>query len=132
MVRGQKGEDNMASTKKAETLSHWRTLPDNQNPLPHMEAVPYKAKGSRYGACGVRIDGNPDFIDAVLSRLKPLLDGENHVTRLELTRHTVDGSGIGKDLPNTATRAEVVYIRLHERGHEAKAMRRIFPGAFED
>jgi len=67
--------------KKAESMERWRELSENQNPLKHMEAIPARARGSRYGACGIRIDGNPAFIDAVLSRLKPLLDGENCLTR---------------------------------------------------
>jgi len=114
---------------KAEQIEHWRGLPENQNPMPHMAAIPYKAEGSRYGACGIRIDGNPAFIDAVLSNLKAVLAGENGTTRLELARHTVDGSGIGKALNNADEGAEVVYIRLHERGGEAQMMNAFIEGA---
>jgi hypothetical protein len=114
---------------KAEQLEHWRGLEAGADPMPHMRVIPYKTEGSRYGACGVRIDGNPAFIDAVLSNLKALLAGENGVTRLELARHTVDGSGIGKALHNADTGAEVVYIRLHERGGEAQRMHAIIEGA---
>lgn len=106
--------------KKDETLTRWKQL-EPTNPLPYMEPIPYKARGSRYGACGIRIDGTPEFIDAVLSQLKSLIDGENHVTRLELARNKVDGSGIGKALPNAAhgdKPAECCYIRLHVRGHQ--------------
>ena len=56
--------------KKSEAMSRWRELPANQNPLPLMDVIPYQSEGSRYGACGVRIDGSPEFIDAVLSCLK--------------------------------------------------------------
>lgn len=93
-------------------------MPENQAILPHFTPVAYKATGSRYGACGIRIDGNPRFVNAVLSRLKDLIAGENHVTRLELARHIVDGSGINKDLPNADNGAEVCYIRLHMRGQQ--------------
>lgn len=103
--------------KKSETLARWKGL-EPTNPLPHMEAIPYKARGSRYGACGIRIDGTPEFIDAVLSNLKSLIDGENHITRLELARAPVDGSGIGKQLPNAERAAECCYVRLHVRGRE--------------
>lgn len=102
--------------KKSETLEAWKALPDGLPILPHFTPLPYKASGSTYGACGIRIDGNPQFIDAVLSRVKDLIDGENHVTRLQLARSKVDGSGIGKDLPNAVNNAEVCYIRLHVRG----------------
>jgi hypothetical protein len=94
--------------------------------LKHMSPIPYKTRGSRYGACGIRIDGNPQFIDGVLSRLKELIDGENHVTRLELARHIVDGSGINKDLPNADENAEVCYVRLHMRGREGSMASFIF------
>jgi len=104
--------------KKSETLTGWKNLPAMLPVLPHFEPVPYKARGSRYGACGIRIDGNTAFINAVLSHLKDLIDGENHVTRLELARHVVDGSGIGKELPNAVDKAEVCYIRLHVRGSQ--------------
>lgn len=111
---------------KSETLRAWRALAPNAPILPHFEAVPYKARGSRYGACGIRIDGSPEFIDAVLSRLKDLLAGESAQTRLELARRPVDGSGIGKALPNASTGAECCYIRLHERGREAACMNERF------
>lgn len=110
--------------KKADTLKHWQQLPAGQPILPHMEAIPYKTKGSTYGACGIRIDGNPAFIDAVLSRIKDLIAGENHATRLTLSRAQVETrleiKGNVKTFLNTADRAEVCYIRLHERGHEAQ------------
>lgn len=112
--------------KKAETLSQWRTLPDNQPMLRHMTPIPYKARGSTYGACGIRIDGNPAFVEAVLSHLKELIAGENHITRLALARNVVDGSGIGKDLPNSDDKAEVCYIRLHVRGNEGMVASAIF------
>lgn len=108
------------ATKKSESLRQWRSLPAGQNPLKYMQPIPYKARGSRYGACGVRIDGNPQFIDAVLSCLKDLLQGENHFTRLELARNQVDGNGLGKCFENADRGAECCYIRLHVRGHEAQ------------
>lgn len=112
--------------KKSDTLQAWKQLTDNLPILPHFRPVPYKATGSRYGACGIRIDGNPQFIDAVLSRLKDLIDGENQVTRLELARNKVDGSGIGKALPNAVDNAECCYIRLHMRGSEAAMAAAVF------
>lgn len=104
--------------KKSETLAAWRAMPAGQPILPHFTPIAYGAKGSTYGACGIRIDGNPRFIDAVLSRLKDLIDGENHVTRLTLARNKVDGSGIGKTLDNADNNAECCYIRLHMRGEQ--------------
>ena len=113
----------MGKTGKEENLARWKKLPTNVNPLSRMESIPYKARGSRYGACGVRIDGTPAFIDAVLGKLKDLLDGENHLTRLELARNPVmpvEIAGKVKVFSNAEVNAEVCYIRLHERGHEGK------------
>lgn len=112
--------------KKHETLAQWQAMPANQPMLKHMDAIPYKARGSTYGACGIRIDGNPAFVEAVLSHLKELIDGENHSTRLALARSVVDGTGIGKSLPNKGSGAEVCYIRLHERGNEGRIGSAIF------
>ena len=89
-----------------------------KDPLKHMTPLPYKAKGSTYGACGIRIDGNPQFVDAVLSNLQTLIDGENNVTRLGLSRNPVSGKGLNKSFDNQANNAEVCYIRLHMRGNE--------------
>ena len=111
-----------AKNLKAAQLAQWKAMPDRQDPFPHMNAIPYKTRGSRYGACGIRIDGTPAFIDAVLSNLKSIIQGENCHTRLELARHKVDGSGIKKELPNAEANAECCYIRLHERGHEGKIL----------
>ena len=99
---------------KHDSIEHWRGLEPGQNPLPFMTPIPYQTRGSRYGSCGIRIDGNPAFIDAVLSNLKPLLAGENMATRLEVSRNKVK-TGF-KELPNAAADAECCYIRRHGRG----------------
>ena len=84
--------------------------------IPHFDAIPAKASGSTYGACGIRIDGNPAFIEAVLSRIKDLISLENPVTRLAFSRNPVNGSGVNKNFNNAARNAECCYIRLHMRG----------------
>jgi hypothetical protein len=107
--------------KKHEVLQDWKELQDNQDPLEHMAPIPYKSTGSKYGACGIRIDGTPEFIDAVLSNLKTLINGENQVTRLELARSEVKPTTINgetKSFVNKSLNAEVCYVRLHIRGHE--------------
>lgn len=109
---------------KKEALRHWQSLSPNRDPLPHMTAIPYKTKGSRYGACGIRIDGNPEFVDAVLSCLQSLIAGESISTRLELSRRGVVSDF--KETPNADDDSEVCYIRLHERGNEGKMAAAIF------
>lgn len=115
--------------KKEEAIKQWSSLPTNKNPLDYMEAIPYKAEGSKYGACGIRIDGTPEFIDAVLGRLKDLLQGENAETRLDLARRAVapvEIKGNRKTFSNSVIAAEVCYIRLCERGDEAKMVNRVY------
>ena len=106
--------------KKKETLQAWAQLDPGADPLQYMVPIPYKASGSTYGACGIRIDGTPQWIDAVLSNLKTLLDGENNYTRLGLSRNPVNGKGLDKQFNNQARNAEVCYIRLHVRGNEGQ------------
>lgn len=108
---------------KAEAMQHWNELEANQPIIPHFRPLPYKSSGSTYGSCGIRIDGNSQFIDAVLSRIKDLLACENIETRLGLSRNPVDGKGVNKAFGNADDEAECCYIRLHERGTEGKMAR---------
>ena len=52
--------------EKKVALQMWRELPENIPLLDHFTPIPADAKGSTFGACGIRISGNPQFIDAVL------------------------------------------------------------------
>jgi hypothetical protein len=54
-----------------------------------------------------------------------MMQGENGITRLGLARNAVDGKGLDKDFHNKEEGAEVCYIRLHERGNEAKHLHRL-------
>ena len=115
--------------KKQDALNHWKGLEDNLPVLPVMRPISYKTTGSTYGACGIRIDGSPEFIDAVLSRLKDLIAGESTYTRLELARNEVKPTTINgevKHFDNAAIGAECCYIRLHKRGREAVIFNQLF------
>lgn len=104
--------------KKEAALTDWQVLPEEGNPFSAMIPMPADAKGSSYGACGVRIDGTPEFIDLVLGRLKGFWDGENRITQLHLTRQPVKPTEIGgqeRTYDNAAPAAEVCYRRLHAR-----------------
>ena len=113
------------SLPKDLALMHWQSLQleAQPEPLAVMDPIPAKASGSTYGACGVRIDGSPEFVDSVLARLKCFLPGENGVTRLGFSRSKVkpkEIAGKTKGFENSASGAECVYIRLHQRGVEAQ------------
>jgi hypothetical protein len=107
--------------KKAEAIEHWNDTPKDQNVLKYFTPLESNAKGSTYGACGIRICGNSKFIDAVMSRLKDVVDAENAVTRLNLSRAEVKPTEINgetKSWQNAATGNEVVYIQIRMRGDE--------------
>lgn len=107
---------------KAEALKRWQGLEPDQEILPHFTHIAADARGSTFGACGIRISGNPEFIDAVLSRLKDLLDAEGGSTRLTLARNAVKPvsinkgeSVVDKKWNNADTDAEICYIQIRER-----------------
>lgn len=116
--------------RKSEALTHWRNLPDNSNPMPHFEPIPYKSEGRSFGACGVRIDGSPEFVDAVLSCLKPLLAAESITTRLELTRKPIEPMP-GKPCHKAVSGAEVCYVRRHRRGGEGAMYQALVRGGLK-
>lgn len=99
--------------KKQQILEKWQGIPENKPLAP--DAVPYKHKGSTYDQDGIRITGSKEWIDSVLSRLKPLLQEENGGTRLQLVyKQSVDkDTGIPMDSWNC-------YIQVHERGGQAQ------------
>ncbi len=113
--------------KKAEALKKWKQLEDDQNYMEHLVPIPYQQRGSKYGACGLRIEGNSEFVDAVLSQLKDLITAENDVTRLGLSRKTVTPrEDKEQDNPYADGNHEVVYIRVHMRGGQAQQVNSAF------
>lgn len=104
--------------EKKEALRRWQNLTPDQPILPHFTPIPADARGSTYGACGIRISGNPEFIDAVLSRLKDLIAAEAGSTRLTLNRSEVKPTTVNdqtKQWKNADTDAETCYIQIRER-----------------
>ena len=98
--------------KKAEILSHWKSLtrPLALTPRP----VPYRHQGSTYDQDGIRITGSRAFIDAVLSRLTDLLAFENGRTRLHVSYQPASDKDSGEPLGSWAC-----YVQVHERGAPA-------------
>lgn len=108
--------------EKKEALRRWQNLEPDQPILPHFTPLAADAHGSTFGACGIRISGNPEFVDAVLSRLKDLLAAEAGSTRLTLSRQPVKpvsiqsgDSVVDKKWNNADTDAETCYIQIRER-----------------
>ena len=107
---------------KKEALRRWQLLEADQPIIPYFTPIAADARGSTLGACGIRISGNPEFIDAVLSRLKDLLSLEAGSTRLSLSRQPVKtvaitqgDSVVEKQWKNADTDAETCYIQVRER-----------------
>ena len=120
-----KGTETM---EKKEALTRWINLEENQEILPYFTPLAADAKGSTFGACGIRISGNPKFIDAVLSRLKDLLAAEAGSTRLSLSRQPVKPVSItsgdavvDKKWNNAEEDAETCYIQIRERTAKTRA-----------
>jgi hypothetical protein len=101
---------------KKEALAHWRGLPKSARLKPR--AISNRHKGSTYGYDGVRIEGSREFIDAILGRLSDLIECENGRTRINLN-YTAVTPRPGKDHNGGEF---VCYIKIHERGDEAKAV----------
>lgn len=108
--------------EKKDAIRRWQNLTPDQPILPHFTPIAADARGSTFGACGIRISGNPEFIDAVLSRLKDLLAAEAGSTRLNLSRQPVKpvtinsgDSVVDKKWNNADTDAETCYIQIRER-----------------
>jgi len=107
------------SIQKKDALAVWRGLPDNQplNPDP----IPYKHRGTTIDQDGIRICGTKEFITAVLSRLKPLLEHENTDTRLGIAW----GELTDKETQQVIDGRYRCSIQVHERGAEAKHFNRL-------
>ena len=119
----------MAKTTKKQALKRWSELEPGIDPLQFMAPTPYKAEGSKYGTDSIRIGGSPEFIDAVMSNLKSIIDGENHATRLTLSRAEVKSTEINgerRTFANAHAGAEIVYIGLNMRGNEGSIASGIF------
>ena len=105
---------------KAETIEYWKGLEDADF-IDTVNAIPYKAEGSKYGYDGIRIDGSRKFIDSVLAKLKRMLVWESAVTRLELNYTQIVDKVTGEPIDSW-----VCYIRVHQRGIEGAMAQGVF------
>jgi hypothetical protein len=76
-------------------------------------------KGSSYGADQIRITGSPEFLIAVLSRMKDILILENRWTRIDLAHSIVQNTEInGEKKHFTCAGGHCLYIKYQERGKD--------------
>ena len=107
--------------KKEEFLNHFESISAGQKIK--VAPVPYKHEGSTYDQDGIRITGSREFIDSVLSNLKPLLDYENGETRLQVVYKESADRGTGLPLGSWNC-----YLQVHERGPEARIVNAFVSG----
>ena len=101
--------------KKNQILEYWKGIGDNQPLRPC--SVPYQHEGSTYAEDGIRITGRLEWIEAVLSRMKDLLQYENSDTRLQLVLQQSKDRETGRPLDGYNC-----YVQVHERGGQAQMM----------
>lgn len=101
--------------RKKDLLGHWQGLRTDLPLTP--SPVPYRHEGSTYAEDGIRITGSPQFIDAVLGRLKDLLKFEGTETRLQVSYRES-----GDKVTREPTGSYQCYVQVHERGDEAKVV----------
>ena len=111
--------------KKDEALRIWENLPDNQELNP--ESIPYKHKGTTIDQDGIRICGTQEFIFAVLSRIKPLLEYENGNTRIGIAFSQIQDKETKMLIPDKYRCS----VQVHERGPQAQWCNAICAGAKE-
>jgi len=95
---------------KDEAIKHWTSLTPGV-PLTNVRTIPKGHKGSTYDLDGIRITGSASFINAVISRLKDLLNYEGGGTRLQINFSQQINSKTELPVPGSY----VFYIQVAER-----------------
>ena len=95
---------------KATALSLWEGL-EHRKLKP--EPIAYKHSGSTIDQDGIRICGSPEFIAAVMERLKDLLEYEGQNTRLSIAFSELNDKS-GNKIDGRFRCA----IQVHERGRQ--------------
>jgi len=87
-------------SKKEEIVKFWKGLPGNM-PIQPVNIPPQNYQGSTYMFDGVRITGSHQFINAVVSRLKDILNYDGGNTKLLLRYHQQVDKNTQHPLPNS-------------------------------
>jgi hypothetical protein len=111
------------SIRKADSMELWENLEPNRTLYPR--AIPYKHKGTTINEDGIRITGTRAWIESVLSRLMPLREFENDMTRIGIAYSEITDKETQR--PTGFYRCTV---QVHERGGEAQ-MVNAFIGAIK-
>jgi hypothetical protein len=87
--------------------------------------------GSKFGGDTIRISGSPEFVTAVLSRLKDVIILENRMTRLNCA-HTIVSNDNSFDKSFAYAGGHVVYLHYSCRGEASGLGADRVPNATED
>ena len=120
---GRHGWRGVRGMKKDEMLTRWANV---QNAPLCPRPVPYKHRGSTYDCDGIRITGQPEFIDAVLYKLRDLLRFEGIETRLQVSYAPATDRETRAPLGSFSC-----YVQVHQRGGEGAMMQAFIAGARE-
>lgn len=96
---------------KSQVMKHWTQLPPGR-PMAELRTIPYDHKGPTYSYDGLRVTGSPNFIDAVLSRLKDLLAYEGNDTHLQVIYKQQVNSRTEQPIPESY----VFYLQVKQAG----------------
>ena len=108
---------------KDDFMAMWRGLKAGGKITP--DPIPYKHKGTTIDEDGIRICGSLEFIQSVLSHLKPLIEFEAVMTRVGVACSEITNKETGKRMKGRYRCA----IQVHERGREG-AMLKAYETAF--
>lgn len=100
-------------SKKKDIVQFWKALPGSI-PIQPLNIIPDNYKGSTYMYDGIRVTGSHRFINAVVSRLKDILNYDQGNTKLFLRYHQQTDKKTQQPLPNSF----VFYVQV--RGNEKK------------
>lgn len=98
------------SMNKDDTLKYWQVLKPNSPII--VDPIPANHKGSTYGQDGIRLTGSRRFIDAVLGRIKDIIQYENPNTKLNLVYRQHQYRGISQSPEKIAF---VFYAQVRNR-----------------
>jgi len=100
------------SIAKEDFMEMWKGLKAGGKISP--DPIPYKHKGTTIDEDGIRICGSMEFIQSILSHLKPLLEFEDVATRIGVACSEITNKENGHRIKGKYRCA----IQVHQRGRE--------------
>lgn len=96
---------------KDQIVQHWKNITPGL-PMSQLRIIPQGHKGPTFSFDGLRINGSPEFIDAVLSRIKELVNYEGGGTRLGVMYKQQVNNKTQQVIPGSYS----FYLQVKQRG----------------